>query len=100
MGFLRRLLGGGPSSDTATAAPAAPNPAIEATDGAAAPPPADPAGLGDLDAAERAYELDVLREEGARLDDLTQRQLKYARYSWQPPPQGGDRRADDADEAP
>jgi hypothetical protein len=97
MGFLRRLLGGGAPSD---AAPAAPNPATETIDGADAPPPPDPARPVDLDAAERAYELDVLREEGARLDDLTQRQLKYARYSWQPPRQGGDRRADDADETP
>ncbi len=51
-----------------------------------------------IDAAERAHELDLLREEQARLDDLAQRQLKYARYSWEPPPQGGERRADDADE--
>lgn len=100
MGFLRRLLGGGPSSDADPAAPATPDPATKPIAGADAPPPADPASPVDLDAAERAYELDVLREEGARLGDLTQRQLKYARYSWQPPPQGGDRRADDADEAP
>lgn len=94
MGFLRRLLGRGRSSD------AAPKPSTAAIDAADAAPPADPAGAVDLDAAERAYELDVLREEQARLDDLTKRQLKYARYAWRPPPQGGDRRADDADEAP
>jgi hypothetical protein len=93
MGFIRRLLGGG-SSD------AAPNPSDETIDTADSAHPADPASPVDLDAAERAYELDVLREEQARLDELTQRQLKYARYSWQPPSQGGDRRADDADQAP
>jgi hypothetical protein len=27
-----------------------------------------------------------------------QRQLRYARYAWQPPAQGGERRADDEDE--
>ena len=91
MGFIRRLFGGGRSSE------ANPNPSTKAIDAAR---PADPTGPADLDAAERAYELEVLRQEQARLDDLTQRQLKYARYSWQPPAQGGDRRADDADEAP
>jgi hypothetical protein len=29
------------------------------------------------------------------LDELSQRQLRYAAYAWQPPRQGGDRRADD-----
>ena len=85
--FFRRLLGGGrPSGD-------APTPS---TDAAAPTDATDPA---DADAAERAHELDLLREEQARLDDLAQRQLKYARYSWEPPAQGGERRADDADEA-
>jgi hypothetical protein len=93
MGFIRRLLGGGGSSD------AAPKPSDEAINAADSPHPADPASPVDLDAAERAYELDVLRDEQARLDDLTRRQLRYARYSWQPPAQGGDRRADDADQA-
>lgn len=88
MGFIRRLLGGGRPSA------AAPN---RATEPASAADAADPA---EDDAAERAHELDVLREEQARLDDLAQRQLKYARYSWQPPSQGGECRADDADEAP
>ena len=52
----------------------------------------------ELDRAERDHELDVLREDQARLDELAQRQLKYAEYAWTPPPQGGERRADDADE--
>ena len=38
--------------------------------------------------------------EQERLDELQQRQLRYASYAWQPPDQGGERRADDkADEA-
>ncbi|HSL34450.1 MAG TPA: hypothetical protein VK871_12415 [Candidatus Limnocylindrales bacterium] len=40
----------------------------------------------------------MLREEQGRLDELQERQLRYARYAWQPPSQGGERRADDADE--
>jgi hypothetical protein len=56
---------------------------------------ADPA---NLDAAERQHELDILRGEQERLDELTQRQLRYADYAWQPPAQGGERRADDTDE--
>jgi hypothetical protein len=39
----------------------------------------------------------VLREDQARFDELAQRQLRYAEYAWQPPAQGGERRADDAD---
>ena len=97
MGFIRRLLGGDRSSDATHGAPKPSTEAIESTEAA---PTGDTEGPVDRDAAERAYELDVLREEQARLDDLTQRQLKYARYAWQPPPQGGDRRADDAEEAP
>ena len=46
---------------------------------------------------ERARDLELVREEGARFDELAQRQLRYADYAWQPPPQGGERRADDAD---
>ena len=84
--FIRRLLGGGQPSDDA------PTGSEEAGH---SPDASDPA---DVDAAERAHELDLLREEQARLDELAQRQLKYARYSWEPPPQGGERRADDADE--
>ena len=52
----------------------------------------------ELDRAEREHELEVLREDQARLDELAQRQLKYAQYAWTPPPQGGERRADDADD--
>ena len=53
----------------------------------------------ELDRIERDHELEILREDQARLDELAQRQLKYAQYAWTPPAQGGERRADDADEA-
>ncbi len=84
--FIRRLLGGDrPPGD-------APKPSTETI------VPTVAAETADVDAAERAHELDLLREEQARLDDLAQRQLKYAHYSWEPPRQGGERRADDVDE--
>ena len=75
MGFLRRLFGGGSGDEAAT-------------------PPADPA---ELDAAERAHELDLARFEQDRTDDLVRRQQRFASYAWTPPAQGGERRADDAD---
>jgi hypothetical protein len=77
MKFLRRVLGGDGDSDIPEAAPVDPT---------------------EIDAAEREHELDVLRGEQERLDELAQRQLKYANYAWTPPPQGGERRADDTDE--
>ena len=51
----------------------------------------------DVDVDERAYELELLKSEQERLSELAQRQLRYARYAWQPPAQGGTRRADDED---
>jgi hypothetical protein len=80
MGFLRRLLGGNDKPDDG----------VVAEESA----PIDPA---DLDAAERERELELMRGEQARLDELTQRQLRYAKYAWEPPAQGGERRADDED---
>jgi hypothetical protein len=77
MGFLRRLLGG---------------PAREAA-------PDLPADAIDAEALEREHELEIAREEQARLDELQQRQLRYAEYAWEPPPQGGERRADDEEKA-
>ena len=74
MGFLKRLLGGGDTEPLAA--------------------PVDPA---QADADERAYELELARAEQDRLDELQQRQLRYAEYAWEPPAQGGERRADDAD---
>lgn len=51
----------------------------------------------DTDEDERLHELEVLQGEQERLDELAQRQLRYAQYAWQPPAQGGERRADDGD---
>jgi hypothetical protein len=81
MGFLRRLLGGEP-------APAAETP--ERGESGVVDPAAD--------AEERARELELLREDQQRFDELTHRQLRYADYAWEPPAQGGERRADDADD--
>ena len=78
MGFLKRLLSGDSDPETP------------------AEPPATPT---DIEADERAYELDLARSEQDRLTDLQQRQLKYSDHAWQPPPQGGTRRADDEDAA-
>jgi hypothetical protein len=84
MGFLKRLFGGSPDEV----------PADEPPEPAA--PPATPA---ELDAEERAHELELARAEQDRLSDLQQRQLRYADYAWEPPAQGGTRRADDEDAA-
>jgi hypothetical protein len=73
LGFLRRLLGGNPPDEVD----------VGETDG------------GETDADERAHELEMLRGEQDRLDELAQRQLRYANYAWEPPAQGGERRADD-----
>jgi hypothetical protein len=78
MGFLRRLLGGDRG--------APPEPPSRSAD--------DPA---SADAEERARDLELLREDQERLDELTRRQLRYAEYAWEPPAQGGERRADDED---
>jgi hypothetical protein len=63
---------------------------------AAAPPTSevDPAAV---EAEERARDLELLKEDQARFDDLAQRQMRYAEYAWEPPAQGGERRADDAE---
>lgn len=82
MGFLRRLFGGRESSEGPDEAAAA----------AAAPVTQQ-----QLDEEERRYELDLARFEQERLDDLRQRQLRYADRSWTPDAQGGPERSDDAD---
>ena len=82
MGFLRRILGGGRANDGDDDA----STSVDDKDGSV-----DPA------AEERQHELDVLRAEAESLNELTQRQLKYADHAWQPPAQGGERRADDGD---
>jgi hypothetical protein len=78
MGFLKRLFGGG----------------VPGTGGSTTEQPTDPV---DDDAAERARDLELARGEQDRLDELAQRQMRYANYSWEPPKQGGERRADDDD---
>lgn len=75
MSFLRRLLGRDSPSE-----------------------PDAPVDAAAVDAEEREHELEMLRTEQDRLDELAQRQLRYAAYAWQPPAQGGERRADDQDE--
>ncbi len=82
MGFLKRLFGGSSEAgpDEPRRAPRRQRPA-------------------ELEAEERAHELELARGEQDRLSDLQQRQLKYAEYAWEPPAQGGTRRADDEDAA-
>ena len=80
MGFLRRILGGGDGA--------------EAQDQR----PADPTDQAQLDAEERARDVDLLREEQARMTELTRRQLRYADHAWRPPDQGGERRSGDEDD--
>lgn len=82
MGFLRRMFGGDNTGDDGTTAE---------RDEAREDPSVDP------DVEERQHELEVLRSEAERLDELAQRQLRYADYAWRPPDEGGERRADDAD---
>jgi hypothetical protein len=79
MAFLRRWFGGG----------------VEAESAADSDAPTTASASVDLEAAEREHELDVMRGEQQRLDELQQRQLRYSEYAWQPPAQGGERRADD-----
>ena len=78
MGFLRRLLGVG------RADPAAPDGEPEPDEAA-------------LDADERARELELARFDQDRADDLVRRQQRFSSYSWTPPAQGGERRAEDND---
>jgi hypothetical protein len=64
----------------------------------AEPEPAEPVSAAEADPAEEAYQRDLLREEHARMTDLQHRQLRYSDYAWRPADQGGERRAEDADE--
>ena len=80
MSFLKRIFSGGGS-------------------GSESPTDEDAADPVDLDAAERAHDLELARSEQERLDELSQRQLRYAAYAWEPPKQGGEKRADDEDTA-
>jgi hypothetical protein len=80
MGFLRRILGGGDGAETQVEGPA------------------DPTDQAQLDAEERTRDLDLLRDEQARMTELTRRQLRYADHAWRPPDQGGERRSGDEDD--
>ena len=91
MGFLRRLIGG--DSRSADAPPSG-EPAGEPAGDAAA------ASSEEIDVDERARELELLRDEQDRLDELVLRQQRYADRSWTPPSQGGTRRSDDGQDAP
>jgi hypothetical protein len=84
MGFFRRLFGGESNSPSSEIDRSEDAPTVER----------DPATVED---DERARDLELLREEQERLDELARRQLRYAEYAWEPPAQGGERRADDAD---
>jgi hypothetical protein len=83
MGFLKRWLG----RETSTP--------LESED--ASPDDASVAADASIEAEEKALELELLRSENERLDDLRRRQLRYADYAWTPPAQGGERRAEDSD---
>ena len=105
MAFLRRLFGRGGEADGTGAADGAGG----AADRAGGTGAADAGGAGaadrgatpdtalSVDETERAHELELARLEAARLDELQQRQLRFADYAWTPPAQGGERRADDED---
>jgi hypothetical protein len=88
VGLLRRLLGRG-STDEERASDGEPAPSASSA--------TSPASAAELDSDERARELDLLREEQARFDDLIVRQQRYADRSWVPPAQGGPRRSDDGE---
>jgi hypothetical protein len=80
--FLRRLFGGG-------------QPPAEPDD---SPEPPAPSDVDDTPEDEEARSRELLRGEARRLhDDLIQRQLRYADRAWAPPPEGGERRADDGE---
>jgi hypothetical protein len=86
--FLRRILGQMRSTEGAP-----PSESAKPSDGEGA------ANAAELEADEQSHELEMLREEAARLDELQQRQLRYADRVWTPPTQGGERRADDQSNA-
>ena len=88
MDALRRLFGGGGDREAL-------DPDRGGAGGAAtAAPPASP---DEIDSDERARELELLRAEQERLDELVLRQQRYADRSWVPPSQGGPRRSDDGE---
>jgi hypothetical protein len=92
MSFLRRILGG----ERGRGAQDAPSEPGDEEHGAS--PLDEPADLvGDDAEAERTRDRELARDEAERLDELQQRQLRFASYAWKPAAQGGRRRADDTD---
>ena len=75
MGFLRRLLGGPPATESAERGEDRNEPWT--------------------DDDERGHELELARFEQSRMTDLMRRQQQYADRSWTPPAQGGPKRAGD-----
>jgi hypothetical protein len=92
MGFLRRLIGG--ANERANNEGANEAEAGDVGSDAAAP------STEEIDDEERARELELLRGEQDRLDELILRQQRYADRSWVPPSQGGTRRSDDGEDTP
>lgn len=88
MDALRRLFGGGGSGR-----------ADGGADDGTQEPEAEPATAEEIDAEERARELELLRGEQERLGELVLRQHRYADRKWVPPTQGGPRRSDDEEGA-
>jgi hypothetical protein len=93
VGFLRRLFSGDDSG-----AGESESGESESGEAESAPAPA-PLDAVTLDEEERARELELARFDQERVSELVRRQQRYAERSWMPPPQGGDRRADDEDAA-
>ena len=52
----------------------------------------------EIEAEEQAQTMAILRAEQERLDEFRLRQIRWARYAWRPPAQGGTRRADDGED--
>jgi hypothetical protein len=92
MDALRRLFGGGGSREAQDSERGGATDAATGEAAAAGPPNPE-----EIDADERARELELLRAEQERLDELVVRQQRYADRSWVPPSQGGTRRADDGE---
>lgn len=57
-----------------------------------------PATDAEIEAEEHAQTMAILRAEQERLDEFRLRQVRWARYAWRPPAQGGTRRADDGED--
>lgn len=92
MSFLRRLLGGERGGGLRDA------PSEPGDEGHGSLTLDEPAELaGDEAEAERTRDRELAREEAERLDELQQRQLRFAAYAWKPADQGGGRRADETD---